>query len=68
LRASSKLRQHGCLAQFTSRIRLMHPNQVAIDKAYRERQREAGVVPVRVMCPADRVEELKAMVRQWRVK
>jgi hypothetical protein len=44
----------------------MHPNQVAIDKAYRERQREAGVVPVRVMVPADKVEEIKALAKKWR--
>jgi hypothetical protein len=46
----------------------MHPNQVATDKAYRERQREAGVVPVRVMVPVDKVDELKALAKQWRLE
>ena len=44
----------------------MHPNQVKNDQRYKAKQRERGIVPVRVMCPADRVGELKALVKQWR--
>lgn len=44
----------------------MHKNQVNADRRYREKQRERGVVPVKIMCPVDRVDELKALVRQWR--
>ena len=46
----------------------MHPNQVKIDQMYRKKQRDAGVVPVRVMVPADRVDELKTLVNRWRKK
>ena len=46
----------------------MHPNQVKIDQAYRKKQRESGVVPVRVMVPEDRVEELKLLVSRWRME
>jgi|TARA_R110000823_G_scaffold242645_1_gene367107 hypothetical protein len=44
----------------------MHHNQVKIDQAYRKKQREAGIVPVRVMVPADKVSELKAIAQKWR--
>jgi len=46
----------------------MHPNQVKIDQAYKKKQRESGIVPVRVMVPADRVEELKTLAERWRKK
>jgi hypothetical protein len=44
----------------------MHPNQTKNDAAYRARQRQAGVARVTVMCPQDRVEELKTLVAMWR--
>jgi len=44
----------------------MHPNQVKIDQAYRKKQRESGIVPVRVMVPADKVSELKSIAQKWR--
>jgi hypothetical protein len=44
----------------------MHYNQVKTDRAYRERQKKAGVVPVRVMVPVDKIIELKEMVKKWR--
>ena len=44
----------------------MHPNQIKIDQAYHRRQREAGVVPVRVMCPVSKTDELKELVAKWR--
>jgi len=46
----------------------MHPNQVKIDQAYRKKQRESGIVPVRVMVPSDRVDELKTLAERWRKK
>jgi|TARA_R110000782_G_scaffold193068_3_gene282709 hypothetical protein len=44
----------------------MHYNQVKTDRAYRERQKQAGVVPVRVMCPVSKTDELKELVAKWR--
>ena len=44
----------------------MHPNQIKIDQAYRKKQRESGIVPVRVMVPADKVSELKSIAQKWR--
>jgi hypothetical protein len=44
----------------------MHPNQVKIDRAYKKRQRESGIVPVRVMVPIEKVGEIKALAEKWR--
>lgn len=44
----------------------MHLNQVKADQAYRKKQRESGIVPVRVMVPADKVSELKSIAQKWR--
>ena len=44
----------------------MHYNQVKTDRAYRERQKQAGVVPVRVMVPVSKIDELKELVAKWR--
>lgn len=32
----------------------------------RERKRAAGIIPLTVMVPADRAEDLKALAAQWR--
>jgi hypothetical protein len=46
----------------------MHPNQVQIDRAYKKKQREEGIVPVQVMVPRDKVDLLKALAARWRTK
>ena len=46
----------------------MHKNQIENDRRYRERQRAKGVVPVRVMCPKSKVDELKRLVAKWRAE
>lgn len=40
--------------------------KVASNRAYRRRQSESGMVTVTVLCPADRIEELKAIAAGFR--
>ena len=40
--------------------------QVAADRRYRARQKAKGVVRKTVLVPESRVQELQAMLKQWR--
>lgn len=44
----------------------MHPNQTKIDKAYRDRQKAKGIIPVKVMVPESRKGELLKLAEKWR--
>ena len=44
----------------------MHKNQAQATRRYRENQVKRGNRSVTVQCPVDRVEELKALVADWR--
>ena len=44
----------------------MNPNQAENTRRWRDRQKARGNKAVTVQCPADRVDELKALVKSWR--